>query len=556
MAWKAQKEAILRLRREKRPSISEAKGIQMSAKYKVLSADDELWSRENIRRMLTWEDYSIDFLEPACDGEEVLERIPEEKPDIVITDINMPFLSGLELLDRIHSEYPDIITLAVSGYDDFQKVKGVFMAGGIDYLLKPVGKEQLVDSLSKALKTLEERENEKANQEDNQLRENYVSSFLEDDEFSSLLSGKLFRPGKETHVPSTKVFSEMSTILVKFHDVEILKHNCGGDVLRMSYDMKEKLRDLLEAEKSIVFNYTDKVNEFIIELNATPARLRLIADRILTTFPIEKHGPITIVIHDKASSLDDIATIYREMIAELVTRPFGCTHSIIICGGGQRTAKVRERFTDRLENSITSCLGNHDTKGAQSLIMETAGLRGCDQAGWSLFEVTQFTNRVLSTIAEKELAGDIRSLEEVQDALSYGLKSLSKETIIDNIALALEIASGETESEGTSTERQVESVHSYILEHYMEHLSLSDLAEQFFVEPSYLSRKFSQKYGETITNCITRCRMDQAKELIKDENNKLEVISFTVGYDDYNYFSRVFRRLEGVSPSEYRRNLG
>ena len=73
----------------------------MGAKYRVLSADDEFWSRENIRRMLKWEDYSIDFLEPACDGEEVLERIPEEKPDIVITDINMPFLSGLDLLNRL-----------------------------------------------------------------------------------------------------------------------------------------------------------------------------------------------------------------------------------------------------------------------------------------------------------------------------------------------------------------------------------------------------------------------------------------------------------------------
>ena len=204
----------------------------MKAKYRVLAADDELWSRENIRCMLPWEDYSIEFLEPACDGEEVLERIPKEKPDILITDINMPFLSGLELLNRIKEEYPDIITLAVSGYDDFKKVKGVFMSGGIDYLLKPVSREQLVDSLSKALKTLEEREAERAVKEDSRLRETYVSSFLEDDEFSSLLNGKLFRPGKDFHVPSTKVFSEMSTILVKFHDVEILKQSYDKDVIK------------------------------------------------------------------------------------------------------------------------------------------------------------------------------------------------------------------------------------------------------------------------------------------------------------------------------------
>ena len=99
-------------------------------KYKVLAADDEYWSRENLRSLISWEDYAIKFLDPACDGEEVLERIKEEKPDIILTDINMPFLDGLELLKKLQTEYPQIITIAVSGYDDFEKVKGVFVSGG------------------------------------------------------------------------------------------------------------------------------------------------------------------------------------------------------------------------------------------------------------------------------------------------------------------------------------------------------------------------------------------------------------------------------------------
>ncbi len=527
----------------------------MSAKYKVLSADDELWSRENIKRMLVWEDYSIDFLEPACDGEEVLERIPQEKPDIVITDINMPFLSGIELLDRIHSDYPDIITLAVSGYDDFQKVKGVFLAGGIDYLLKPVGKEQLVGSLSKALKTLEEREKEKADRKDNMLRENYVSSFLEDDEFSSLLNGKLFRPGKESHVPSTKVFSEMSTMLVKFHDIEVLKQNYNKDVLRMSYSMKNGLRKLIDADNCVVFNYTDKVNEFILELNATPIKLRQIADRILAAFPIETQGAITIVLHDRASALDDIASVYRDMIAELVTRPFGKRHQIISCTGTKNVPKVREYFTDRIETLVTDCIGKRDIDQARNIIMDMAGLSRCDNGAWSLLEVTQFTSKLINTLAEAGASGDNRSYEEVQDAINYGLRTLNKEVILENTVLALEIATGADAKENASIGSQVENIHEYIREHYMEHLSLAELAEQFYVEPSYLSRKFSQNYDETITAYITRCRMDKAKELMKDEANKLEVISFEVGYDDYNYFSRVFRRLEGSSPSEYRKKL-
>lgn len=120
------------------------------AGYRVLAADDEYWSRENLRSLFPWEENGYIFLEPACDGEEVLERMEKERPDILLTDINMPFLDGLELLKRLREEYPEVITIAVSGYDDFDKVKGVFISGGIDYLLKPVGREDLQRVIEKA----------------------------------------------------------------------------------------------------------------------------------------------------------------------------------------------------------------------------------------------------------------------------------------------------------------------------------------------------------------------------------------------------------------------
>ena len=124
-------------------------------KIRVLAADDEYWSRENLRNLLSWEDYEMEFLEPACDGEEVLERMAQEHQDILLTDINMPFMDGLELLSRVKKEYPDVIAVAVSGYDDFEKVKGTFLAGGIDYLLKPVGKEDLEQVIEKVTGILE-----------------------------------------------------------------------------------------------------------------------------------------------------------------------------------------------------------------------------------------------------------------------------------------------------------------------------------------------------------------------------------------------------------------
>ena len=179
----------------------------MGKVYRVLAADDERWSRENIRKLISWETYSLEFLEPACDGEEVLERIPKEKPDIILTDINMPFMDGLELLDRLSNEYPEIITVAISGYDDFEKVKGVFKSGGLDYLLKPIGKEALVEVLTKAFATLEQRENDKIKESNNISKEKKMSSYIQDNEYSSLLRGKLYSFQKQIHITSTTAFS-------------------------------------------------------------------------------------------------------------------------------------------------------------------------------------------------------------------------------------------------------------------------------------------------------------------------------------------------------------
>lgn len=123
-----------------------------------MAADDEYWSREILKSLIPWKDYGMEMLEPACDGEEVLERIPTEEPDIVLTDIDMPFLDGLALMERLKKEYPRIIAIAISGYDDFPKVKGFFVSGGYDYLLKPVDPSELRRAILKAKGILAERE--------------------------------------------------------------------------------------------------------------------------------------------------------------------------------------------------------------------------------------------------------------------------------------------------------------------------------------------------------------------------------------------------------------
>ncbi len=526
--------------------------------YRVLSADDEYWSRENIRNLIDWGTYSIEFLEPACDGEEVLKRIPEEKPDILFTDINMPFIGGLELLDKIHEKYPELITVAISGYDDFAKVKGVFTSGGIDYLLKPIGKEELVEVLTKALAILEKREKLRQNEETSILQEHKLSSFLEDNEYSGVLNGKLYNPNRQVHITSTSALSEVSMILVKFHDIEKMTRKYGHDMLQMSYSYKSELKKMMEDENCVVFNYSDKVNEFVIFSTTSHFQIHRFTDNLINSIDIGSAGPVSVIVHEQPSSLDDIGIVYREMISCLMTRPFTRTHCVIYCESDTANNAIKERIGRRTQESIESALRQCQRSKLIYNIFDSCSFEECDT--WTYFEMSQFITRIMNVFEEncRDNSELSQIIAEGKDAAEFGLRRIDKDTIRESISLMIDSScqSGENDESDGSIGSQVRNVYDYIDRNYVNPITLTMLADEFHVDASYLSKVFSQTYGKTITMFITAKRIGKAEELISETDNKLEAISYQVGYDDYNYFSRVFRKQTGVSPSEFKKREG
>lgn len=533
-------------------------------KYKVLAADDEYWSRENLRSLISWEDYAIEFLDPACDGEEVLERIEEEKPNIILTDINMPFMDGLELLKKLQTEYPQIITIAVSGYDDFEKVKGVFVSGGLDYLLKPVGKEELVRILTKALGILEEREALRRNTETNRQKEHKLSSFMEDSEYSALLSGKLYGQFQaQPHVSSTGEFSGMAALMVKFYNIAEIAEKFEHDSLQMSLDIKTKLRKLMDGDPdAIIFNNCNKMSEFLIFTSQRTKSLQIFAEKILKEFPLDDYGPVSVILHEQTGSLDDIGNIYRDMIAVLVTRPFTYTHCILSCPEGESTSAcqtVGKNISHRIEEELYHFLNTSQKNETRKLIFQTCDFRNCDNGSWSCLDVKQYIRRITGILyrhVQEQQPELTAQAEEAMDDIDYYMKCLDAGSVMSSIKILLNsLWENDSENNADSAGSQVEQIRQYILTSYHENITLTALASAYHMDASYLSRMFSQTYGETIIAYLTRVRMEQAIRLMEDEEKKLETISFLVGYDDYNYFSRVFRKKLGVSPREYRNNI-
>lgn len=523
----------------------------MKKKYRVLIADDEYWTREKLCHMIQWEKYGLDFLEPASDGEDAMDRIEKYRPDILITDINMPFVNGMELLEKVQDQYPDMITFVISGYDDFDYVKSTFMSGAINYLVKPVTKIDLIKAIMLALKKISEKERD-------QIEVLKMASILQDREFSQMIQRR-----ETPFVPSFSVnnftdMAGMSLMLVKIHDFqEIVKAN-GHDMNLLSYQIKKRLRELFQDENLIVFNNIYRLNEFIAVSDKDENELISIADKLRVSLSSAYKVCLTICISQHSYSMDSIHMAYVEAIGLLMTRKYSRKDEIVL----PRSETSREynadvHFNSECEKQLKAALESGKQELARKVVFEETGLLQCMSENWSYLEVKQTVRQIMNILSEYVIreqghqnVGNLESYTEALDKITETLDFQVLKTLLDE---ALEyLVPEKKEIISDSMKDIVCQAVCWIDEHYFEELSLISLAEKYHVESSYFSKMFRQITGENLILYITNKRMEKAKEYIAQGELSLSEIGFLVGYDDYTYFSRVFKKNTGLSPREYR----
>lgn len=520
-------------------------------KYKILFADDEYWTREKIRRIIPWENYGLEFLEPAADGEEVLLRMEEAVPDILITDINMPFLNGVQLLEKVHDKFPDVVTFVVSGYDNFEYVKGTFMSGAMNYLKKPVTKVELVNAVVKALEIISERENEKQ-------RLLKTASLLQDREFSQML-----QIDKQSFIPAVSVssrepFTGMSLMLVKVHNLpEQIRQNYY-DMTSFSYDFKQEFRKLMGGGETIVFNYIYRSNEFIALTQKTEKELRQIAEKIEIFFSNDfsfKNTCLTICISGHSYSMENIHTAYVETVGLLMARKY-CRQDEILTPKQQKDS-VNQRFSKECKKQLRNFLMMGNFEAVRQLVFENVGLADCEKNGWTYLEVKQTVRQILNGLTDFALQeqqnGSIADVENIIETMDKKAEDMDVWKLCDLMEEAIDILKSDREvDDAESTREIVQKAAAWIDIHYAEELTLSSIAERYHVESSYFSKIFRQETGVNLILYITKKRIEKSKEYIRDTDMNLTEAAFMVGYDDYTYFSRVFKKNEGISPRDYR----
>lgn len=523
-------------------------------KYKLLIADDEYWTREKIRGMIAWEEYQIDFMPPAQDGEEVLQTLKSDRPDILITDINMPFLNGVELVKKVKEQYPEIVVLVLSGYDDFDYVKETLMAGAINYLLKPVTKIDLIQAVSKALELISVKE-------ENERQTLKAASLLQDRELSLLIEKERVRLSM-TPVSGTALDSVgCSIMLIKIHDLQTLMGKYQYDMNYLSYSVKMKLREADQKQNLIIFNYINRSNEFLIVSELDAAEQQVLALKIMKRLKEETDSPVTIAVSEQAYSMDSLHDAYVQSISVLMTRPYN-SESVILFSNKEKSSmnhQVADCFTQEAEHRLRTALKTGSGKLLEEFLLSEMGADACEKRNF--MEMKQAVNRI-SAIFQDYLIGQgaseesIRELGRLEQMADKVVESLDVERLVSLLSEMQNVALGEKRSEAAGNIRDcVKEAVAYINENYFEELTLSGLADKYAVESSYFSRLFKQETGENLMLYIAGKRMEKAKELMRREDINIAEVAFMVGYDDYTYFSKVFKKHTGVSPREYRNRL-
>lgn len=534
--------------------------------FKVLVADDEYWICESLRNMLNWEEYSFSYLEPAYDGEDALDKIESDRPDIVITDINMPFVSGTELIKIIKKRYPDMVVLVLSGYSDFDYVRESLLAGAVDYLLKPITKSNLVKVLTKSVDIIGGHRADRREQKEAKEKLKIASSILLDKEMSRMI--KSSKASMELKAPQSQMseyelnFAGFTLVMFKTCSPSQIMHKKHmTDANQVSYQIKSILSECLKNQKFTVFNNIYLPNQYILIADMDGECLQRACDRMIAALQNYTGSCVSAAVSSHYFSFSDIKNAYNESVLAQMAR-FYRNKSEKINSRDIGSYSVKKRMNPEQENQLIFAVQNNAPATIRNIIFDSVGLPNCVKDRWRFIEVKQTIDsiiRILTTNSTREYSPtELMAIDNFSELLKLAFESCNVSELCSILEQMIDELFSSSDSSVTSDtmRKTVKQVQDYINKNYFSDLSLTMLSKKFLVERSYLSKAFKQETGKNLMLYLSEVRINKAKEYIRQNQLNLTKISQLVGYDDYGYFNRVFRKITAVSPREYKKSLG
>lgn len=534
---------------------------------KVFLVEDEMVIRRGIKNSIDWEKEGYIFCGEASDGELAYPTIIKEKPDILITDIRMPFMDGLELCKLVKKELPNIKILILSGYDEFDYAKEAIRLGVTEYLLKPISSGKLLEALNGVSESI------RREKEDKDLVRKYMEEMRENTEhekqkfFEQMIAGNLsmadaletgkkyemnlsagmynlllfrFTLGEENR-KSGELLGEAEYAIEKLTErleyvFEFQRGVEGWAFLLMADNeeqMSERVKELSKDLEEIMKNYSTIA--YFGGIGQPVARLRELeesfreAERALAArFTMELNRIISVEDIRMAQNVDTLDDIEITSFGEI-----------------EKTRTMLEKFLnngaeDEIDEFVDVYINELPEENLKSVLMRQYIIMDAYIVMMSFCEKIEGIEGEMQAQSEelKNSMKTIQTLEEIKNYIRMLLKKIIG--VRDTIS-------------GRRYSDIIEIAKDQIRKTYMsDEISLNTIAAEVGMSPSYFSSIFSKEMGKTFVEYLTEIRMDRAKELLMCSSMKTSEIGYEVGYKDPHYFSYIFKKTQNCTPKEFR----
>ena len=524
--------------------------------YKLIIADDERRIRQGLKNIVDWESLGFQIVDVFEDGQEVIEYLEYMIPDVILTDIKMAHVSGLKVARHVFEHKLPCKVVLISGYQEFELALEAMKYGVEDYLLKPTDVMKIEETFRKIRQRLDKMYEERRKVRDERERIAEALPLLEESFFSNLVMGvadndeyvKSCMGILYPHIDPERCRCLLADIYIKDYE------NFMENVWEYSYDQFEvNLTNFLRIyQNGYSFHIVYKADNLIEVMG------------IYVGYPGEEQDGMETERREEISGqkameqlLSELETSFRFHAGYLIRQTCENIFQIKNLGGAKifwEKEENREALYQHLQeqkklvmSNIT--LGNIVT--AQKVfhnILEELKVLPMPQRNNTVIDMLSTMHTVLGEINGK-LSESLNAYFDYRAVLSM----TRQEELTDYMDRMFDrIKAADEKQEYYDTSTLISKAKAYIKDHIYKDISQEETANYLYISPSYLSRIFRKQTGENFLQYVTRVKMEEAIELLKDPQYKTYQVSEKLGYKTPRYFSRLFRNHTGMNPSEYR----
>ncbi|OMF29417.1 hypothetical protein BK133_17945 [Paenibacillus sp. FSL H8-0548] len=522
---------------------------------RIILADDEPIIIKGLRKLIDWESFGMEIVGQAYDGLELMQLIEELSPELVISDISMPHRTGIDIIKEIKQRAMPVHVIFISAYQEFSYARDAVAFGAIDYLVKPVVKQQLESVLDKAISLISEHHEEQKRKGKLQLLERKSRHEELQEALIQLTDGNLSASAKILLDKDAQLSGPFYSVLIVA--VESLKDETDRWTEKEKKLIEFAIGNVLQEviiDSGIGYVFMKRDQHVIVVSHVESEEPLLLADDLKEKIETFLKLKVSIALSNAASELIELEAAYREAEHAMEMKYFLGLNRVLSYTPPERPHSFDKELYDLQWGVIRAMTAKGWPQVQNALTVWLEMIKNETYSDRTLAVSTCFSS--VSFIIQELSKSGVNLSERALDKRELQQQMASFETferMSCDIISTFEMTYKEMDNDSGNKDKMILArIKQYIDEHYSEEITLESMASMAFMNPYYFSSFFKKHTKQNFKQYVTEVRMKHATDMLSLTDLMVYEIAEKVGYNNARHFSDMFKKMYGKLPNDYR----